>query len=585
MTNLQNLITNNIDIWTSAIKKRSATGRGSSKKIELTGVKKLRELILDLAVRGKLLSQDQNDDSVSKLLKSIDEEKAELIKNKELKRSKVLPDLLEDECTFDLPESWLWCRLGNVCKKLTDGSHNPPSNSGVGFPMLSCQNVNYGKVDFSSPSRYVTEEDFHQENKRTKIQPNDVLLSIVASIGRSAVVPDDAPKFVLQRSVAVLQSQMSPFYFSYMLTSPLCINYYNTHAKGTAQKGIYLGKLSLMPLAIPPLAEQHRIVTKVDELMVLCDQLEQQTEKSISAHQALVNVLLNTLTASADAQEFSQNWKRIAEHFDTLFTTEYSIEQLKQTILQLAVMGKLVPQVDNDEPASVLLERISAVKEQLLADKTIKKQKALPEISEDEKSFVLPKGWNWVRLQDITSKITDGDHQTPPRIDAGKRLLSAKNVRDGFLDFENCDFISDEHFNKSRERCLPEKGDLLIVSVGGTIGRSSLVPNDSDFALVRSVALIKPLLFNTQFFKYAADGPLLQSSIHANKRGGAQPCLYLSEISKFPFPLPPLEEQGRIVDKLDEMMNVCNHLTTQISNNQNTKINLAEALVKQGLSH
>ncbi|MFC7288783.1 restriction endonuclease subunit S [Herminiimonas glaciei] len=184
-----------------------------------------------------------------------------------------------------------------------------------------------------------------------------------------------------------------------------------------------------------------------------------------------------------------------------------------------------------------------------------------------------------MRLGEVTSKVTDGDHKTPPRISSGFKLLSAKNVRNGFLSFDNCDFISEQHYLKSRERCLPEAGDLLIVSVGGTIGRASLVPQNSDFALVRSVALIKPLLLDSKYLKYSMNSDLLQASIHSKKRGGAQPCLYLSEIVLFRFPLPPLFEQNRIVSKIEELMALCDTLDQHINAASNKQAELLNALM------
>jgi len=156
--------------------------------------------------------------------------------------------------------------------------------------------------------------------------------------------------------------------------------------------------MNLILLSLPPLAEQHRIVPKVDELMALCYQLEQQTESSIDAHKTLVEVLLTTLTDSKNAKELNKNWACVSDFFDTLFTTEHSIDQLKQTILQLAVMGKLVPQNKNNEPASKLLERISAGKEKFIKDKNLsnkrkRKQKSLLPITDEEKPFELPKVW------------------------------------------------------------------------------------------------------------------------------------------------------------------------------------------------
>ena len=271
----------------------------------------------------------------------------------------------------------------------------------------------------------------------------------------------------------------------------------------------------------------------------------------------------------------------LQKYFDTAFDSPNGIKELRGLILKLAMMGKLVPQDANDKPASELLKEIQSEKKKLLAEGKIKKQKPLPEITPEEIPYELPDGWVWTRLDNVTSKITDGDHQTPPRINKGYRLLSAKNVRDGFLRFTTCEFISKDHYLKSRERCLPEKGDLLIVSVGGTIGRTSLVPPDSEFALVRSVALIKPLIFDSDFLKHSMDAELLQNFIHTRKRGGAQPCLYLSEIRKFLFPLPPLNEQKRIVEKINELMARCDEMERLKKEQQDKRLKTSIAALHQ----
>ena len=277
----------------------------------------------------------------------------------------------------------------------------------------------------------------------------------------------------------------------------------------------------------------------------------------------------------------NETMQLLEHHFDTAFAAPDGIKRLRELILTLAMQGKLVPQDPKDPPAGELLKDIEREKRRLVGEGKIKKAKALPEITAAEVPYEVPDGWEWVRLGQITSKITDGDHKTPPRIPVGFRLLSAKNVRDGYLNFENCDCISEQHYLKSRERCCPETGDLLIVSVGGTIGRTSLVPHDSDFALVRSVALIKPLLMNSSYFKYAMDSNLLQDSIHAKKRGGAQPCLYLSEIEKFIFSLPPLSEQHRIVAKIDQLMARCEELEKLRAEREQKRLAIHSAVLKQ----
>ncbi|AWG79852.1 MULTISPECIES: restriction endonuclease subunit S [Vibrio harveyi group] len=576
---VENLITEHIKIWTSAVKTKSTSGRGSSNKLELYGVKKLRELILELAVRGKLVPQDPNDEPASVLLERIAQEKAQLVKEKKIKKPRKYEPIDDNSLPFNIPSSWKWARIEDLGHDL--GQKKPDKT----FTYVDVGSINKELGYIDEPS--ILEHSEAPSRARKLVQKNTVIYSTVRPylLNIAVIDRDFNPEPIASTAFAIIHplSGISSSYIYRYLRSPSFIEYVESVQTGIAYPAINDKQFFFGLIPVPPSAEQHRIVAKVDELMTLCDQLEQQTEASIEAHQVLVTTLLDTLTNSADANELMQNWTRISEHFDTLFTTEESIDQLKQTILQLAVMGKLVPQDPSDEPAAELLKRIAEEKAQLVKEKKIKKQKALPPISEDEKPFELPSGWVWCRLQDITSKITDGDHKTPPRIETGYTLLSAKNVRDGFIDFSTTDFISEEDYMKSRERCLPEHNDLLIVSVGGTIGRSSLVPKKSDFAMVRSVALIKPLKFNSEYLKHAMDSKLLQDSIHNNKRGGAQPCLYLSEISKFPFTMPPLEEQNRIVLKINQLLAICESLKLQIQESQVTQFHLTDAIVEQAV--
>ncbi|PMG18471.1 restriction endonuclease subunit S [Vibrio splendidus] len=585
-TPINQLITDNIDTWTSTVKTKATTGRGSSKKLELYGVKKLRELILELAVRGKLVPQDPSDEPASVLLERIVEIKAQLVKEKKIKPPKKSVEISDGEKPFDIPKNWKWIRLSDYAQIFSGNAFKSGDfSSEAGTKAIKITNAGVGHL--IETDEYLPEE-FLTTYSQYRVVKNDLILALtrpyISDGLKVSMCPDSYHNSLLNQRVAAIRAYVNPEYAFFMLSSPYVLNTYKNRFSGSGlQPNLKMSDVTELVIPLCSEEEQHRIVAKVDELMTLCDQLEQQTEASIEAHQVLVTTLLNTLTNSADADELMQNWARISEHFDTLFTTEASIDQLKQTILQLAVMGKLVPQDPNDEPAAKMLECIAEEKAQLIKEKKIKKQKALPPIADDEKPFELPKGWEWCRLQDITSKITDGDHKTPPRINAGFPLLSAKNVRDGYLDTSNTDYIAQEYYIKSRERCLPESGDLLIVSVGGTIGRSSLVPEDSNFALVRSVALIKPMIFDSSYLKYAMDSKLLQESIHKNKRGGAQPCLYLSEISKFPFSMPPLSEQRRIVEKVRELLQLCDFLKIKTTEAQEIQMHLTNAIVEQAV--
>ncbi|AQZ79314.1 TPA: restriction endonuclease subunit S [Escherichia coli] len=583
---VEKLIVDHMETWTSALQTRSTAGRGSSGKIDLYGIKKLRELILELAVRGKLVPQDPNDEPASELLKRIAAEKAELVKQGKVKKQKPLPEISEEEKPFELPEGWEWVALQEICSlENGDRSKNYPNKSTLvetGIPFVNAGHLENGNIR-QEDMTFITPEHF-SILRSGKFLDGDILFCLRGSLGKSAIVQNlsgaIASSLVIVRVFKPTFNKYIHLYFD----APLSYDFINKYDNGTAQPNLAATDLARFLVPLPPLDEQSRIVNKITELMSLCDQLEQQSLTTLDAHQQLVETLLGTLTDSQNAEELAENWARISEHFDTLFTTEASVDALKQTILQLAVMGKLVPQDPNDEPASELLKRIAQEKAQLVKEGKIKKQKPLPPISNEEKPFELPEGWEWCRLNDISSKITDGDHKTPPRIAEGYKLLSAKNIRDGYLDYNNCDYISAIDYEKSRERCLPEKGDLLIVSVGGTIGRSSLIKDCSDFALVRSVAIIKPLLIEPEYLKLAMDSKLLQSMIHSHKRGGAQPCLYLGEISKFLFPTPPLAEQRNIVNKVSILMEKCRFLFLGLQSAQQTQLHLADALTDAAIN-
>ncbi|EIE0146830.1 restriction endonuclease subunit S [Salmonella enterica] len=591
---VEKLIVDHIDTWTTALQTRSTAGRGSSGKIDLYGIKKLRELILELAVRGKLVPQDSNDEPASELLKRIAAEKAELVKQGKIKKQKPLPEISEEEKPFELPEGWEWARLGVLCKKLTDGSHNPPKDAGNGYPMLSSQNIQNGYIDIENPSRYVSEDDFEKENARTLVQKNDVLLTIVGSIGRSAVVLDDK-SFVLQRSVAVIATSLYSHFLSNFFKAITAQNYFIENGKGTAQKGIYLGQLSLMLIPVPALVEQKRISDRLDELMILCDQLEQHSLTSLDAHQQLVETLLTTLTDSQNADELAENWARISEHFDTLFTTEASIDALKQTILQLAVMGKLVPQDPNDEPASELLKRIAQEKAQLVKDGKIKKQKPLPPISDDEKLFELPKGWEWSRLNDVLMEDTQNGISTKANNDKNGipllRISAATSHENFIVDETEFKLTTDIENNKIEQYSL-KNGDLLAVRFNGNkefVGRTALFLDES-----KKTILFPDKLIRLRFPQKTINSSLICFFLNSRKTRDIieEYCattvgnwgISAKNLKTVPLPIPPILEQVKILNKVMEIFAMCEKLKTQFTCLQQTQLHLADALTDAAIN-
>ncbi|EIQ6807614.1 restriction endonuclease subunit S, partial [Escherichia coli] len=401
---VEKLIVDHMETWTSALQTRSTAGRGSSGKIDLYGIKKLRELILELAVRGKLVPQDPNDEPASKLLKRIAAEKAELVKQGKIKKQKPLPEISEEEKPFELPEGWEWTRLINLgIWALGSGFPNVVQGS-TDKEILMCKvsDMNLeGNEKFIFSTKNTISKDLADEYKIKISEPGTIIFpkigGAIATNKRRILVQDTA---IDNNCLGIKPCDAISGEWFYLILNTLDMSKYQS---GTSIPAINQSVIGSIPIALPSLKMQEKIVSYVITLMSLCDQLEQQSLTSLDAHQQLVETLLGTLTDSQNAEELAENWARISEHFDTLFTTEASVDALKQTILQLAVMGKLVPQDPNDEPASELLKRIAQEKAQLVKEGKIKKQKPLPPISDEEKPFELPEGWEWCRIGNIVN--------------------------------------------------------------------------------------------------------------------------------------------------------------------------------------
>ena len=283
--------------------------------------KKLRQKILDLAIRGKLVPQDPNDEPASVLLERIKEEKERLIKEGKIRKSKRMAssDMPHYEnVPFEVPEGWVWTTFGNVCKKLTDGSHNPPPKCSNGYTVISAQNIKNGKIVFTDKDRYTDELGFQKENPRTQITNGDIILGIIGgSIGNVAIYDLSVP-VIAQRSISIIDTYVSNIYCFYLLQSTIFQSLFLEKSIGNAQAGVYLGELDKLYIPLPPLSEQQRIVTEIKRWFALIEQIEFD---------------------KADLQT--------------------TIKQTKSKILDLAIHGKLVPQDPNDEPAIELLKRIN----------------------------------------------------------------------------------------------------------------------------------------------------------------------------------------------------------------------------------
>ena len=559
MRTRETLITEHLGIWSAAVATKSSSGRGGNNKLELYGLKKLRELILELAVRGLLVPQDPQDEPASVLLKKIKAEKARLIKEGKIKEQKKLPPITEDEQPFDLPQGWEWCRFGDIYS-LEYGKSLPESKrSGTGeCPVYGSNGV------VGSHSESCVKEPCIVVGRKGSAGALNLCLDNecwVTDVAYSVIPPSN-------------------------LNIEFVFRQFHTLGLDKLGKGIKPGlnrnEAYMLKIAIPPLAEQHRIVAKVEELMALCERLEARQEANLSTHRTLVRTLLTALTDAGEQGRFEEAWARIAEHFDLLFTTEESIDLLKQSILQLAVMGRLVPQNPQDEPASALLKKIAAEKARLVKEGKIKEEERLPPIQEEEQPFKLPEGWIWSRIDEISLWVVDCLHSTPKFKETGRLCVDTNCIRPGIIIREKIRFVDEETFQERNRRMKPRKDDVLFSREGALLGIAVKVPDDLDFCIGQRMMIFRlNECVKSDYFERLLNSQVIRSQYVGKITGAASPHLNIRDIRKLYIPLPPTEEQHRIVARVDELMALCDRLQDRLRAARVAQQQLADAMAEQ----
>lgn len=548
------------------------------------GIKKLRELILELAVRGKLLEQNSNDEPASELLKNISIEKALLIENKTIRKGKPLPDIEQDEMQFKLPIGWEWVRLGQIGDW---GAGATPARGNSSYYGGEMPWFKSGELvaDFISDSEESVTELALKECSLRRNKPGDVLIAMYgATIGKTAILSVEG---TTNQAVCACTPFNGVFNRYLLLTLKALKSNFIGQGAGGAQPNISREKIIATVTGLPPLAEQHRIVAKVDELMALCDRLEAQQADAESAHAQLVQALLDSLTQASDATDFTANWQRLAEHFHTLFTTEPSIDALKQTLLQLAVMGKLVPQDPSDEPASELLKRIAEEKARLVIEGKIRKQKPLAEIGDNEKSFELPAGWAWQRFADFALDVSTGPfgsliHQSDYVV-GGVPLVNPSHMIDGRIVPDHSVSLSPEMAGTLDSYRL-SAGDMVMAR-RGEVGRVALVTDTEDGWLCGTGSFV--LRFTQEVSRPYIWTLFRCNSIRTYLAGAAVGTTMVNLnhgiLLKMPTAVPPLAEQHRIVAKVDQLMALCDQLKTRLTQARQLNEQLASTLVERAL--
>jgi len=587
MANPATIITDHLDTWSLAIKKKSSAGRGSGTKQEFYGIKKLRELILELAIRGLVVPQDDSDEPAAKLINKIAIEKAKLIKDGKIKKGKKIPDS-EEELPFDIPNSWTWTQLVEISEI---GPRNTlPDDLNVGFVPMPLISTSY---DGTHDQEIKTWSEI--KKGYTHFANGDIAIAKItpcfenskAAIFGNLENGHGAGTTELHVARLIGEFVNSRFLLLY-LKAPMFLEKGKPKMTGSAgQKRIPAKYFAGNPLPLPPLAEQHRIVAKVDELMALCDQLEQQQEDSVRTHSTLVQTLLGALTATSERGQFAQAWQRITSHFDILFITESSIDQLKQTILQLAVMGKLVEQDLNDETTATLLKKIAAEKKQLIKEKKIRKQKPLPPVVEGEKPFEVPEGWAVARFYEICQEVSTGPFGSMIHkndyIVGGVPLINPSHMINGKIIAEEKVSVNSEKASELNSYAIHE-GDIVMAR-RGEMGRCAIVTKDEDGWLCGTGSFV--LRFNSDisinYMLILFKSEKVVSYLRGESVGMTMTNLNHGILNKMPVILPPAAEQKQIVDKVGRLMTLCDLLKARLQTAQATQLHLADSLVEAAI--
>lgn len=581
-------ITKHLDLWTSALLAKSGAGRGGSSKQEAYGINKLRALILELAIRGKLVPQDKKEEPASVLLKEIKKNK----KAGAIKKEKPLPPVSDAEKQFDLPTGWEWARFDDLVLHSEAGwSPNCESTprTGKGWGVLKVSAVTWGEYD---PSENKALPANLEPRLECEVKPGDFLISRANTaelVARAVVVPENTPRHLMLSDKIirlVFSSECNHRFLSLVNSSDFARQYYAKVAGGTSSsmKNVSRKQILNLVVALPPIAEQRRIVAKVDELMALCDQLEQQQTHSLEAHQTLVETLLGTLTSAASPQELNEAWALIASHFDDLFITRNSVEQLRQSILKLAIKGSLVKQNPKFEPADVLLKNCAKKKAQMIEEGRLRREKACPNLKVEAHPFELPSGWVWTHLPEV-GELARGKSKHRPRNDPKLYLggtiplVQTGDVSKANPWISSCTAMyNNVGLNQSR---LWPKGTLCI-TIAANIAETGLLKSEACFpdSVVGFIPFDEEL--DIRYFEYFLRTAKRRLEDFAPST--AQKNINLDILGQLLVPLPPREEVKRIVAKVDELMALCDALSARLAEAQATQTHLADAIVEQAVA-
>ncbi|HEY4425738.1 MAG TPA: restriction endonuclease subunit S [Pyrinomonadaceae bacterium] len=549
------------------------------------GVDKLRELILQLAFKGKLATQNPFDEPAADLVKRAIVEKAKSKYQTRLSNQEIQTDSSSD---LSLPPNWTEVALGavtNIIRGVTFPGAEKSREKGDGkIACLRTTNVQ-NTIEWNDmiyiPDKYI-------RNEEQFIYSNDILISMANSyelVGKVAQIKEIPQRATFGGFLAVIRTfGIDETYLVYLLRSPsIQLAFRRSSSQTTNIANISLSGIRPLSIPIAPIQEQKRIVAKVDELMRLCEELEERQHRRRDSRVRLNNATLAPLNnaASLGPKEFEQATIRLADNFSTFYDSAATVGKLRSIILQFAVHGKLVTQNSNDQSACALLEEIKKEKERQIREQKSKQIERLPAITENETlNYSIPNGWAWAWLGDL-ARFVDYRGKTPPKTESGVTLITAKNVRMGFISEHPREFISEETYREVMTRGFPKFGDILFTTEAPLGNVAQLLTNERIALAQRVIDLqvFKPLL--AEYLKLNLMSPLMQNAIMERATGMTATGIKASKLKLLPIPLPPLAEQKRIVAKVNQLMSLCDELEIELRRADAA----SEKLVKAAIQH
>lgn len=486
----------------------------------------LKASILQYAIQGKLVEQRVEEGTGEELFQEIKRKREVLIKEKIIKKDKRTNSIINfQNVPFDIPENWMWVTLGSILNKLTDGTHKTPKYTSTGVRFVSVKDMSNGFLSLEN-TKFISEEEHKELYARCNPEKGDLILSKVGTTGVPAIV-DTAEPFSLFVSVALLKFDCKCIdveFLYYMLMSPLVQAQATENTRGVGNKNWVLDAIASTMVVLPPLSEQKRIVQKIKELLPYVDRYATAYEK--------------------------------LERFNAKFP-----EDMKKSILQYAIQGKLVEQRPEEGTGEELYQQIQAEKQHLIAEKKIKKEKPLPEIAENEIPFDIPESWKWVRLNNIAESIVDCPHSTPKYLDMETEYCTIDtNCIDGKGDITKWRYVDADTYTARIARLTPQKDDIVYTREG-LICRAAILPEGPKVCLGQRVMLIRSAngVF-PQFIRRLLMSPMVIRKLTEQQKGIGAKHVNVSDVCNLILPLPPLAEQERIVAKLEEILPLCERL-------------------------